>query len=102
MKTLETTKSLEKESLLASSARSQIYNITLYIRRPAAVPPLIPSICPSPLPPPHPTPLLSIPLFPLARGEECYPVVAGHRATRRQAIKAAEQGKDEKRRGAVK
>lgn len=29
-------------------------------------------------------------------------MVAGHRATRRQAIKAAEQGKDEKKRGAVK
>lgn len=38
--------------LLAPSARSQIYNITLYIRRPAVVLSLIPSICPSPLLPP--------------------------------------------------
>lgn len=43
----------------------------------------------------YPSPPLNPSLSPLARGEECYPVVAGHRATRRQAITAAEQEKDE-------
>ena len=60
-----------------------VCNITHYIRRrPAVVLPLIPSIRPSP----------RLPILPLGSGEECYPVVAGHRATRRQS-----RTKDERR-----
>lgn len=101
-------KTLEYKLLLAPSARSQIYNITLSIRerereRDALCGPHSHSfhLSSSPLlSPPHST-LPSFPLwslsFPLARDEECYPVVAGHRATRRQAITAAEQEKERER-----
>lgn len=73
-------KPLEKKVHLAPKARSQIYNIHLYKESALWFLSLIPSISPFPT-----SPLLpSLSSRSLTRAEECYPLVAGHPATRRQ------------------
>lgn len=76
--------------LLASSARSQIYNVVEDLLW------FFPSFLGFVLllsPP-------STPFFQLAQGEECYPVVAGQWAMRRQAITQAGQENDAKKKRA--
>lgn len=74
------TQQLEKKVHLAPKARSQIYNIHLYKETALWFLFLIPSISPFPT-----SPLLpSLSSRSLTRTEECYPLVAGHPATRRQ------------------